>query len=133
MQLLSAALEKSLQVKSTKNDTSTNLKGSRALNKHEYDNITEMDWGAVTPEFFNQSTNTVVHVFNHYIADNESLERAVKFAIGRIFWMDSYLMNKFNHIVTFDDCGQNIDLHSKNRIRAALSDHCADVVFSSER
>ena len=39
--------------------------------------ITSLDWGNVTPEFFNKEKNSAVHVFNHSLVDEESVERSI--------------------------------------------------------
>ena len=35
--------------------------------------VRQMDWGAVTPEFSNEQTRSLVHVFNHELQDGASV------------------------------------------------------------
>ena len=98
-----------------------------------YDDIKKMDWGILTPDVSNGKTNTIVHIFNHYISSDTSIDRTVRFVKGRILWFDNYCRQKFNHEVVIDDVGQPIDLDAKNRIISDLSKYATNVIFCSER
>lgn len=98
-----------------------------------YDDIRNMDWGILTADFINDKTNTVLHVCNHDLSTDDSLDRTIRFAKGRIRWFDTFCNQAFNHVVVIDDFGQSVSLEEKNRIRSALSGCGASVVFDSER
>ena len=97
-----------------------------------YAAIKRLDWGTVTADFVNESTNTVVHVCNHELGSEAAIDRTVRFLIGRIRWFDTYL-KPFRHEVKIDDRGQNIRAKQRRKIRKALADYAADVRFFSER
>lgn len=94
--------------------------------------VIDMDWGAITPEFFNREKNSAVHIFNHGLLDEESIKRAVKFAVGRIEWYKNYLPHGCDHEVVFDDRGQDIDDSIRNRIVQSLSGLALYVRFMSK-
>lgn len=92
-----------------------------------------LNWGSVTPELYNKNTNTVVHVFNHCLMDKESIDRSIKFAIGRIEWFSNYLSLDCRHEVMIDDRGQAIDDNVRNIIINSLRKYAAKVSFMSKR
>jgi len=94
--------------------------------------ITSLDWGNVTPEFFNKEKNSAVHVFNHCLVDEESVERSIKFAIGRIEWYKEFLPDGCDHEVVFDDRGQDIDDSVRNKIAESIGDLALYVKFMSK-
>ena len=68
--------------------------------------LSRMDWGTVTPEFSNEWIRSLVHVFNHDLQNAASIERAIRFAAGRINWYNTYLKHSFlHHQIVFDDIG----------------------------
>ena len=92
-----------------------------------------MDWGFVTPEFSNEETRSMVHVFNHFLQDEASLERAIRFAAGRISWYNAYLESAFlHHTIVFDDIGQDIGMDTKKHIRHKLKSYAQRILFTSE-
>lgn len=50
-----------------------------------------LDWGQVTPESANLSTNTFVYVYNHDLTSMEKVDRTIRFIIGRLFFYDNHL------------------------------------------
>ena len=95
--------------------------------------VSKMDWGLATLEFHNDITNAIVHVFNHWLQDPQSVDRAVRFAIGRIDWYNNYFMQSFIHEVVFDDVGQKVEKSTQEYISKRLMAYAKDVVFSSKR
>lgn len=95
--------------------------------------ITDLDWGSITPEFYNEEKKSVVHVFNHCLVGEENVSRAIKFAIGRIEWFRNYLSIECSHEVAFDDRGQDIDDAIRDWIIKNLSNHASKVSFASKR
>lgn len=96
--------------------------------------VRQMDWGAVTPEFSNEQTRSLVHVFNHELQDGASVERSLRFAVGRIRWYNAYLGNAFGrHEVVFDDRGQDIGADTRQYIRQKLKPYAKKITFMSER
>ena len=95
--------------------------------------IYDLNWGTVTPEFYNKDTKTVVHVFNDCLIGDENINRSVKFAVGRIKWFSNYLSPEYRHEVIFDDRGQGIDDMTRNTIANNLSKYAAKVSFMSKR
>lgn len=68
--------------------------------------LSRMEWGAATPEFSNEQLGALVHVFNHDLQTASNVERALRFAAGRIKWYTVYLRNAFpHHRIIFDDEG----------------------------
>lgn len=98
-----------------------------------YQGIKDMDWGILTADIANAKTNTVVHIFNHYISNDVSIDRTVRFVKGRILWFDNYLLQKLNHEVIIDDVGQPIGVNEKKRITSALCKYATKIIFCSER
>ena len=103
------------------------------LNETALKLISKMDWGFITPEFSNGVTDTIVHVFNHCLTDEKSINRAIRFTIGRIVWYNTYLMCFLHHEIVFDDIGQNIGDNIIERITNALTPFADSVVFTSKR
>ena len=96
--------------------------------------VRHMDWGAVTPEFSNEQTRSLVHVFNHELQDGASVERSLRFAAGRIRWYNAYLRNAFgHHEVVFDDSGQDIGADTRRYIRQKLKPYAKKITLMSER
>ena len=95
--------------------------------------LSRMDWGPVTPEFSNEQTWSLVHVFNHDLQNAASIERAVRFTAGRIHWYNAYLKNAFpHHKIVFDDEGQNIHANTRQYIRRKLNPLADEITFCSE-
>jgi hypothetical protein len=94
--------------------------------------ISDLDWGTITPEFYNREKNSAVHVFNHCLIGEENVSRAIKFAIGRIEWYKSYLPQGCTHEVVFDDRGQDISDSIRDKISADLSKLALYVSFMSK-
>lgn len=93
-----------------------------------------MDWGAVTPEFSNEHTRSLTHVFNHDLQDKASVKRSIRFAAGRIYWYKAYLKHAFfRHEVIFDDRGQNIAADTREYICREPKPYAKKVTFASER
>lgn len=94
--------------------------------------ITDLDWGSVTPEFYNKGKNIVMHTFNHCLLGEENISRVIRFAIGRIEWINNYLSLQYSHEVVFDDRGQDIDDTIRNIITKNLSKYASKVEFASK-
>lgn len=94
--------------------------------------ISNMDWGSITPEFFNREKNSAVHIFNHCLLDEDNINRAIKFAIGRIEWYKNFLPQGCSHEVVFDDRGQDIDDSVRNKVAESLSGLTLYVKFMSK-
>jgi len=94
--------------------------------------ISDMDWGAVTPELFNREKNSVVHIFNHCLLDWGNINRAIKFAVGRIEWYKDFLPQDCKHEVVFDDRGQDIDDSVRDKMTERLSELTSYVKFMSK-
>lgn len=94
--------------------------------------VSDMNWGAVTPEFFNREKNSAVHIFNHCLLGEENISRAIKFAIGRIKWYKDFLPQGCKHEVVFDDRGQDIDDSVRNKVAQSLSELSLYVKFMSK-
>lgn len=95
--------------------------------------ITDLDWGSITPELYSEEKESVVHIFNHCLEGEENVTRAIRFAIGRIEWINSYLLMECNHEVVFDDRGQDIDDCIRNSVVKSLSNKALKVKFLSKR
>ncbi len=92
-----------------------------------------MDWGVVTPEFSNEQLGTLAHVFNHDLQNAANIERAIRFAAGRINWYNACLKNAFpHHWIVFDDIGQDISADTRKHIRKKLKSYAAEIIFTSE-
>ena len=76
--------------------------------------LSRMEWGAATPEFSNEQLGALVHVFNHDLQTASNVERALRFAAGRIKWYTVYLRNAFpHHRIIFDDEGQTVGANTR--------------------
>ena len=94
--------------------------------------LNSLNWGTVTPEFYSKEKNSAVHVFNHCLIDEASVDRTIKFAIGRIEWYKNFLPDGCAHEVVFDDRGQDIDDNVRNRITESLRGLAVNVKFMSK-
>lgn len=82
--------------------------------------LSRMEWGAATPEFSNEQLGALVHVFNHDLQTASNVERALRFAAGRIKWYTVYLRNAFPHTGTF--------LTTKGRLSAQIRGNTFDKI-----
>ena len=94
--------------------------------------IIDLDWGSITPEFYNGDKKIIVHIFNHNLVGEENLSRAIRFSIGRIEWFGKMFFPDFVHEIVFDDRGQNIDENVRGIILKNLSKQASKVSFISE-
>lgn len=94
--------------------------------------IFELDWGTITPEFYNGQKNSVVHIFNHSLLGDDNINRSIKFAIGRIKWYSTYLPKGCSHEVVFDDRGQNINDGVRKQITESIGRFALYVRFMSK-
>ncbi|GEM_PF-2837107 len=92
----------------------------------------ELDWGTITPEFYNREKNAAVHIFNHNLSGEENINRAIKFALGRIKWYSKYLPPGCSNEVVFDDRGQDIDDSVRKQLANSLTPLALYVRFMSE-
>lgn len=95
--------------------------------------VTDLDWGAITVEFYNKEKKSIVHVFNHCLVEEENISRAIRFAAGRIEWFKNSRAAEYSHEVVFDDRGQNVDFKVRKRISEGLKKQTSKVSFVSER
>lgn len=91
-----------------------------------------LDWGVVTPEFYNNEDNIAVHVFNHLLEGKENLVNSNSFIIARLNWYARHLPAGCIQIIKIDDRGQNIDRSTRNFIKTLLLNYCSGVDFLSE-
>lgn len=95
--------------------------------------LSRMEWGAATPEFSNEQIGDLVHVFNHDLQTASNVERALRFAAGRIKWYTVYLRNAFpHHRIIFDDEGQTVGANTREYIRQKLKPYADTIIFTSE-
>lgn len=93
----------------------------------------KLDWGTITPEFYNREKNSAVHIFNHNLSGVENINRVIKFALGRIKWYSNNLPPGCSHEVVFDDRGQDIDNNVRKQLADSLRPLALYVRFMSER
>lgn len=101
--------------------------------KNVYADISAADWGAITPEFSSETKREMVYVYNHYIEDMPSAQRAIRFAVGRILWYRQCLKKDYRHIVIFDDEGQAVSSEIRNEIKRQVLKYAHQCVFQTER
>ncbi|MFN3402539.1 MAG: hypothetical protein ACK40G_00500 [Cytophagaceae bacterium] len=75
----------------------------------DYTDILELDWGAITPDYYDKSTNTVVHVCNFEMRSGDKRLRAIKFIIGRVYWFNKHLPQNVSHKIVCDVRGQELE------------------------
>jgi hypothetical protein len=91
-----------------------------------------MEWSTATADLFNKGANTAIHVFNHDLVSPGSVERNVRFAIGRVQWFKKHLPAGCTQGVVFDDRGQRISNEARAAIRTALAPFVVRIHFMSE-
>ncbi len=111
---------------------SVKLQGESELIRLHLESDMNLNWGTVTPEFYNEKKNSAVHIFNHCLEGEVNIIRSLKFAIGRIEWFNTCLPKKCSHEVVFDDRGQSINDSERIRISEYLSKLASCVKFSSK-
>ena len=92
----------------------------------------ELDWGAVTLEAVNDERRLAVHVLNHDLETARSVDRTIRFAVGRVAWSRRQLPAGSRQLVAFDDRGQSVSGETRTRLREALTAAGADAAFFSE-
>ncbi|MGN0171888.1 MAG: hypothetical protein ACI39E_03775 [Acutalibacteraceae bacterium] len=100
------------------------------MNELKCKEIAALNWGSFTPEF--SKDNKFIHVFNHCLSNTETVQRTIRFIIGRIQWCNMYFNNQFVHAVVIDDVGQNISNETRENIRNAIEKYVISLKFSSE-
>ena len=94
--------------------------------------IFSLNWGKITPEFYNESENISVHVFNHLSQRDDLVEINIKFMTGRLKWFSRNLPDDCKQIVKIDDRGQGISEETMKRIVESLGSLCETVEFLSQ-
>lgn len=95
-------------------------------------NIYDLDWGSVTPEFYNREKNTAVYIFNHWLVDEGNVDRTIRFVLGRIEWYKQYLPQGCGYEIVFDDRGQKVTEALRDKIVNSLSKYTLDIKFKSK-
>lgn len=99
-----------------------------------YKELRQMDWEVYTADFFNEQTKTFVHVLNHFLSDGDSVDRTIRFMIGRVRWLNAYFhAASLHHRFVVDDVGRNVRPRHRKKIRKSLSKYAESVEFVSER
>jgi hypothetical protein len=76
-----------------------------------------LDWGPITPDFYNREQNHAIHVVNHLLeADN--IARTLRFLRARVRNFNRHLPDGAQHTAFFEDRGQVVT----DTIRATLAD-----------
>ena len=79
-----------------------------------------LDWGGVTPEIFDEKTNTAVHIVNHNLELKENIQRSINFLIVRIRWFNHHLPEGVLQKIIIDARGQGITYESLKKMKAAI-------------
>lgn len=77
-------------------------------NEKYEDNPFELDWGAVTPEKYNESSKEAFYVCNFLMRTEEARAIVKSFLCGRILWYDKHLPEHSSHRIRMDIRGQHI-------------------------
>ena len=90
-----------------------------------------LDWGAATAEFQNDEAKSAVHLFAHDLTTEERTERSLRFAEARLAWCGRKMAG-FTQEAWFDDREQKVTAGAREKIKAALKDRAAGLMFMSE-
>ena len=90
-----------------------------------------LDWGGATAEFQNDEAKSAVHMFAHDLTTVEKAARALRYAEARLAWC-SRKMPGFTQEIWFDEREQPVAAGAREKIKAALKDRAAGLMFMSE-
>jgi hypothetical protein len=89
------------------------------------------DWGAATAEFQNDEGKSAVHMFAHDLSTTEKAERSLRYAQARLAWCGKK-MSGFSQEIWFDERERPVAAGARERLKAALKDRAAGLMFMSE-
>jgi hypothetical protein len=90
-----------------------------------------LDWGGATAEFQNDEAKSAVHMFAHDLTTPERVERALRYAEARLAWCGKKMAG-FTQEVWFDEREQQVAAGAREKIKTALKDRAAGLMFMSE-
>jgi hypothetical protein len=80
----------------------------------------DLDWGAVTPEAYDDATQEALHILNVHFIGQVSRDRVVKFTCARVLHFHKHLPAGSSHRVRFDLRGQLISHKNLESARQAI-------------
>jgi hypothetical protein len=90
-----------------------------------------LDWGAASAEFQNDEAKSAVHLFAHDLTTAERAERSLRFAEARLAWCGKKMAG-FSQEIWYDDREQTVAPGAREKIKSALKDRAAGLMFMSE-
>ena len=84
-----------------------------------------LDWGAVTPDFYNDEQNHAVHVVSHALAAPAEVNRTVRFVRGRARWFARHLPAGAKQSVFVEDRGRDLSEATRDALARGFGDALA--------
>ena len=88
------------------------------------------DWGAITPDIYNDARKLGVHIVNHNLELDENVERTIRFLRARIRHHARCLPAGSSQLVHYDDRGQSVTASARTLLVTGLGED-VEVRFSS--
>lgn len=84
-----------------------------------------LDWGAITPDFYNEEQNHAVHVVSHALDMPEQVARTVRFIRGRARWFARHLPEGAQQSVFVEDRGRDLTDATRDALVSGFGDALA--------
>jgi len=81
----------------------------------------ELDWGGITPDFYNKDQNHAVHVVAHELESTENVARTVRFLLARARHFSRHLPAGAQQSAFVDDRGQQVPAANREMLARGLA------------
>jgi hypothetical protein len=86
-----------------------------------WDPLLELEWGAVTPDFYNKEQNHAVHVVNHDLESTDNVARTVRFLRARARFFACNMPPNPKQSAFVDDRGQDVPTENREMLARGLA------------
>lgn len=95
-----------------------------------------LNWGTISPEFYNSDKKIALHVFNFLLKNEENRTLSIKFISGKIKWYAKHSPKGCSQIIRIDARGQQLSfeilIDLKKTLHNRISKEVQNIKFEIE-